>query len=82
MPEVHRVILWFEKDPGDRFVGESEIQGAPLTDLQRLFGASATDPMYDCWPVGAEQVAGLTPYLAAPIKLDRYDYFGEADAID
>jgi hypothetical protein len=82
MPEVRRMIRWFEKVPGNKLVGEAELQGVSLADLQELFGAHSTDPMYDCWPVGKDHARGLAPFLSVPIKLDDYEYFVEADAID
>jgi hypothetical protein len=82
MPEVRRMIRWFEKLPGDKLVGEAELQGVTLAELQELFGARPPDLMQDCWPVRKHHVRGLMPFLSVPIKLDDYEYFVEADAID
>lgn len=80
--EIQRLVRWFEKEPGEALVGEAELQGITLPELQALFGVPPTDPMYDCWPVRQEHVSRLSPYLSVSIKLDLFDYFVEADGIE
>jgi hypothetical protein len=81
MGEVRRLVRWYTKGPGDAFVGEADLRGITLPELQDLFGALDTDPMYDCWPVRAEHIPSLSPHLAIGVELDRYDYFVEADSL-
>ncbi len=78
MAEVCRMIRWYEKPPGDKLVGEAELVGITLAELQELFGANASDSMCDCWPVGKDHAGGLAPFLSVPIKLNDYEYFVEA----
>jgi hypothetical protein len=46
-----------------------------LSELQALFGESSNNPMYDCYPIGADQVGYLQSKLEHAIALDQYDYY-------
>ena len=79
--EVQRVIRWFEKD-GDNLVGEKPIGDVTLSTLQKLFGISRENPMYDCYPVEfPEQTEYLQKVLNVEIDTQSYDYFLECDAM-
>ena len=77
---VRRMLRWFEKSTGDSLAGEAELCDVTLPDLQDIFGVPQGDPMYDCWPVRAEHLPALSPYVPVPIDLTKFDYFVEADA--
>ncbi|MHB1155642.1 MAG: DUF7683 domain-containing protein [Phycisphaerales bacterium] len=77
---VHYVLRWFDRK-SDEMAGSAPLRGIHLATLQQLFGRSKADPMYDCYPVTARQTPRLQSCVDAPIQLDRYDYFVEADAI-
>lgn len=80
MPRVTRKIRWFRKD-NEQLAGEADLHGITLRQLRQLFGCPADDPMYDCAPVTQAHVSKLQPHVVGHhIRLDRYEYFVEADA--
>ena len=74
-----RVLRWFDRKT-ERCVGEEPLRGIGVAELRKLFQADRTDPMYGCFPVSEAQAAALVPHVAAPIRVDRYDYSVEYDA--
>jgi hypothetical protein len=76
------MMRWYEHDPRGTLVGEAELRGVSLQDLQRLFNVGPDDPMWDCYRVCCEHVPGLLSYLDVTIELERYSYFVEAEAVD
>ena len=79
MVGVRRMLRWFERD-GDAFVGEVELPGVPVAELQRLVSAPADDPLVDCWPLPAERLDELAALAEVPVGLERFACFVEADA--
>jgi hypothetical protein len=79
MSGVVRMLRWYERAPHDQLVGETAIN-AELDELQVLFGVTAVNPMYDCWPVGPTQAAVISAAAGVPVDLSHFDYFVEADA--
>jgi hypothetical protein len=71
----------FERDPRDDLVGEWEIAGVSLAELQELFGVAPDNPMYDSFPVTEAQSAPLQRATGIEIDLHHYDYFVDADAV-
>jgi hypothetical protein len=63
----------------DEPVGEWPIHAIELPELQRLFGE--TGQMYDSYPVASEHASALERATGTTIDLDRYAYFGDADAL-
>ena len=82
MAGVRRLVCWYQKESPGTLVGEAELRPIPLSDLQRIFGVPANNPMYDCWLVGDEQVVGLAPFLSVPLDFRAYNYYVEADAAE
>lgn len=80
MAGVVRLLRWFEKDPGDRLVGEAVMLNAELEELQALFNVPSDNPMYDCWPVEPAQAPAISALAAVPVDLSQFDYYVEADA--
>ena len=76
---IRRYITWFDPHT-ERLVGEADLKGCPLSKLQELFGESADEPMYDCYPVTPDKLSALQPHIDHTIRLDRYEYFVEAEA--
>lgn len=80
-PKVMRMLRWFDKE-GDNFVGETTITNVSLERLQKLFGISANNPMYDCYLVeSSEQINYLQKILNVELDLNSYEYFVECDQI-
>jgi hypothetical protein len=77
---IVRNLTCFAKNH-DELAGEWPLLGIELADLQRLFGVESDDPMYECYIVGPEHVAGLQPHVSEKIDLERYDYFVDASGI-
>jgi hypothetical protein len=75
---ITRVLVAYERDPGEDLVGEWMLKGIDAAELRRLFGARDDDPMYDCWPVAREHVERLTVAVDHELDLEHYDYFVEA----
>jgi hypothetical protein len=75
---ISRVLVAYEREPGEDLVGESMLKGIDAVELRRLFGAPDDDPMYACWPVGPEHVERLARAVDHDLDLGRYDYFVEA----
>ena len=78
MESVRRLVRRYE--PGGELIGEAALDGVPLSALQAIFRGPPSDPMYDCWRIRAERLPALAPYLTAPVVLDRFSYYVEADA--
>jgi hypothetical protein len=78
-PKVERVLRWFEKK-GNNLVGEKIITSISLEDLQKLFGISSENPMYDCYSVeSSEQIDYLQNLLNFEFDTKSYEYFVECD---
>lgn len=78
--KVTRWLRWFERHD-DRFVGEKELRGITLEELQAMFGVDIENPMYDCFKVEAAHVHSLERVIDDRIDLTSFDYFVEADAV-
>ena len=75
LPEVERVLEWYEKDPGEALVGE-EVLDAPLADLRQLFAVPDDDPaMLDVYEVEPREVEALQALVRHRIDLEAHDYF-------
>ena len=59
MDILRRVITYFYKNSEDEeVVGEIPLpQDLDLGELQKLFGVESGNPMYDCYPIGENEVA-------------------------
>jgi hypothetical protein len=77
---IERFIRWFEKDPGDALVGESELSKVSLSSLQKEFGVQPDNPMYDCFSVEPKHLDFLDKYCDVDIDLSKFDYFIEAES--
>ncbi len=78
---IRRVLRMYEKD-GEKVVGEYELQGVNVAVLRQLFGESADNPMYDCYPVAGSQAEYFENIIKERIDAQLYDYFVECDASD
>ena len=82
-PSVIRVMRWFEKDPDDSLIGETELCHITIDELNEIFGAQPDDPkFYACHPVEPQHLKMLQPHTETFIDLTRYDYFVECDAVN
>ncbi len=75
-----RMLRWFEKNRGDRVVGETQLLGLSLPALQSAFGVDSEDSMFACWPVKDVHLEFLTKHTDVEIDLSTFDYFVETDA--
>jgi hypothetical protein len=80
LPLVTRWLRWFELE-GDHLIGETPLIHPSLSNLQTIFGVGPDNPMFDCYPVGAQNVQSVQRLVAEPIDLSRFAYFIEADAV-
>ena len=79
--KIERVLRWFDKEGSD-LVGEKVLDNVKLEQLQKLFGISVENPMYDCYRVeSSEQIKFLEQFLNAAIEPQTYEYFVECDAV-
>lgn len=46
-----------------------------LKRLQALFGVPANDPMFDSFPIGADEAAILSEVVSGALALDTHDFF-------
>jgi hypothetical protein len=77
MPVV-RTLEWYERDPGDEFVGEIELKGVPVSELRELFRVAATDEDQDMtlmYPVTEHERRFLEDRLGIKLDLQGFDYF-------
>ena len=81
-PEVVRKLVWFEKNPGERMVGETILVEMALSRLQDAFGVEANNPMFDSWPVEAVHLEFLKQHTTIEINTSKCDYFVEAEAVE
>lgn len=53
-----------------------------LQAMQKLFGASPDNPMYDAYPVSPREARVLAEFVAdgRNLQLDHFDYFLECEA--
>lgn len=59
---------------------EIGVPSIPLATVRALWGLSPSDLGYDAYPITAERLPVLAPYLSdIPLELDRFDYFLEFD---
>jgi len=78
---VTRWLRWFDRR-GEHLVGEKELTGITLEELQTMFSVSADNPMYDCFRVQAPQVDRLARAIGDRLDMDKFEYFVEADALE
>lgn len=77
MPSVIRVIRWYERPPGESFVGEAVLE-VSLRQLQAVFGVASDDPMYDCYRVEERHLSGILSFVSIRIELSEFQYFVES----
>lgn len=70
-----RVLEWYEKDPGDRLVGEEVLLVITLEELQEIFEIEKNNPMYDCYKVEMKEANKLLKFIKTEINAEQYDYF-------
>lgn len=75
--QVVRVLEWYEKDPGERLVGEEELVGVPLEALRDALRADDPDDpaLFLPYEVEPEDVPALQALVRHRIDLGAYDYF-------
>ena len=73
-----RVIRFFDKTT-EELAGEIELTDIDVVKLQKLFGVSADNPMYDCFEINSSMVPYFRQMHQLDLKLDKFDYFLEFD---
>ena len=77
---VYRCVQCFEK-VGDELIKEIPLRGISLSQLQKIFGITAEDPMYDGFFIERRHASLLEPYLPEKLDLESYDCFLDCSAI-
>ena len=77
---TRRYLRWYVK-VGDAAIGDEDLEGINLKELQCLFNVPSDNPMYDCWEVNNEHLRVLQSHVRHSIDLGKFDYFVEASAI-
>jgi hypothetical protein len=77
--KLRRVLRGYEK-VGDRMIVELPLKEVDVSVLQKAFGLPPNDPMYDCYPVGMDELNALQPFIAGTVDLRAYEFFLECDA--
>ena len=78
--QLQRVLRGYARH-GDSLAVELPVNQAEVNVLQRALGLPEDDPMYDCYPVGADQLRALQPYINDWADLEGYDFFLECDEV-
>ena len=79
--KIQRVVRYFQKD-GDKLLGEIPLDNVELLLLQKLFGESQDNPMYDCYPIKtSHQIEYLEKITQSNLDTQSYDYFLECHAV-
>ncbi len=78
---LRRMLRWFDPET-DEMMGEAVLDGLGLEELQRMFGVESGNPMFDSFPVGAEQAVRLAEAGGVGLEMERFEYFVETDAVD
>ena len=77
--QVERLLEWYEKDPGDAFVGEERLRDLPLDGLRQLFGVMPDDPedpaVFKAYAVEPQHVKRVQRAVSHQLNLGRFDYF-------
>lgn len=79
MTNVRRYLRWFTEDA---MVGEVELRGIALADLQRIFGVECGNPLYDCFRADPGQIECLRPFMVGEPPTHGTHCFVEADGKD
>jgi len=79
MKNTRRYLQWYDKIT-ETPVGDEDLVGIELGELQRLFSVPLKNPMYDCWEVKENHLEILQKHVSHIIDLKKYDYFVEASA--
>jgi hypothetical protein len=72
------VVRAFAKS-ADHLAGEIALHDFTADVIRQFFNVAPEDPMYDAYPVSREIAEVLSPHLAEPLDLEKYDYFVEFD---
>ena len=80
MNDLRRYVTWFSRVT-DELMGEETLRGVEADDLRELLHTDPLDPLYDCYPVTADERDWVQQHIQHRIRLDRYDYFIEAEAV-
>src|SRR3569833_3453757 len=81
-PWMERVVEWFERPPGEAWVGEARLEGASLPDLQRLWQQLSDEPMLECFEVTEAQREAVERCSGIEIVLQRFIYYIPAYTTD
>ncbi len=79
---VRRWIRGYSRELGTMAVEYSLPDSWTLDRLQRLFGISEEDPMFDCYPIGENEFAALGGSIGQSPDFGQLEFFLEADAED
>ncbi len=80
MPKVFWTLTWFDRRT-EEWVGEVRLRNVTRPQLRKLFGAPASDPMFDSYPVQKAHVPALLRWSGVPISMDKFDYFVECSSV-
>ncbi len=77
--QVERCLVWYKKAPSDTLIGEENLRGITIAELNVLFGSPNDDPaLFNPQPLSAEQKSEIQNAVEHRIEPNRFDYFVEA----
>ena len=75
-----RIIRSFHKD-NEAYSDEIILPEIDVKILRKHFGIEdCNDPLYDCFPLGLEDIEFLSAYTSYSFDFQKFDYFLEYDA--
>ena len=72
---VRYILEWFEKDPGDDFIGQEDLAETELSKLKSLFDIPSKETMAGGFKIELQHLAEVQKLVEHRIDLDKYDYF-------
>lgn len=78
---IRRIITVFS-NADESLVGEHELEGIELSQLQKQWSEPETEPMFNCFPVEEDQREFIEELIECELDFDVYSYFAEAVCID
>jgi hypothetical protein len=74
-----RVIRYYDKI-AESYIREVTLPDIPLEELQKHFGVSSDNPMYDSYLIGVKDKEFFRCYSNIKFFFDQFDYFLEYDS--
>ncbi len=80
MNDIIRIIRGYEINGDKEKVALALDPNVPLEYLQKTFGESSNNPMYDCYQIKKRHAESLKPFLFEDLDFNSFNFYLECDS--